>query len=75
MSNTIEDAVVKAHLLPKRQKQVLCCLARGLLVKETSAELGIATHTVKHTRTRIYRRLGVTNTAEAVRVACAAGLV
>lgn len=61
--------------LPPRQRQVLECISRGMLTKETAQELGIAPDTVKHTRTLIYRKLGASNAAEAVREACRCGLL
>ncbi|MDE2106244.1 MAG: response regulator transcription factor [Patescibacteria group bacterium] len=75
MSTDLQTAVTRALALPSRQRQVLVCIGRGLLVKETAAELEIAESTVKNTRAMLYRRLGVNNAAEAVRVACAAKLV
>lgn len=75
MSIDLKLAAAKAKALPDRQRQVLACLARGLLVKETAAELCIAPRTVKNTRAMVYSKLGVNNAVEAMRVAYQAKLV
>lgn len=75
MSTDLQTAIARAKALPPRQRQVLACLGRGLLAKETADELGVSLSTVSNTRTAIYRTLGVTNAPEAVRVALAAQLV
>lgn len=75
MSTDLKAAAAKAKALPERQRAVLACLARGLLVKETAAELRMAANTVRATRAVLYRKLGVQNANEAVRVACEARLV
>ena len=75
MSTDLKAAAAKAKALPERQRAVLMCLARGLLVKETASELCMAERTVKNTRAMIYGKLGVNNAVEAMRVAYQANLV
>ena len=75
MSIDLKLSAAKAKALPDRQRQVLACLARGLLVKETAAELHMAENTVRATRTILYSKLGVNNAVEAMRVAYQAKLL
>ena len=60
--------------LPPRQKEVLACMARGLLNKQIARELKISEKTVKMHRALLLERLGVTTSAEAIRIAVEAGL-
>lgn len=56
----------EAAVLTPREKEVLECLAKGMLYKEISDELGISFHTVRqHIRT-IYEKLHVQNKTEAI---------
>ena len=60
--------------LPDRQRQVLQAMANGLLNKQIAYELGIAEKTVKMHRALMLERLGVSTSAEAIRLAVEAGL-
>ena len=60
--------------LPPRQHQVLDLMARGLLNKQIAWELKISEKTVKMHRALLLERLGVSTTAEAIRIAVEAGL-
>ena len=60
--------------LPPRQKEVLESMARGLLNKQIAWELKISEKTVKMHRALLLERLGVTTSAEAIRIAVEAGL-
>lgn len=60
--------------LPPRQKEVLESIARGLLNKQIAWELKISEKTVKMHRALLLERLGVTTSAEAIRIAVEAGL-
>lgn len=51
--------------LTKREKDVLCLLARGLQNKEIAKQLQIAEHTVEQHLRRIYQKFGVSNRTEA----------
>ena len=56
----------EASVLTKREKEILECLAKGMLYKEISEQLGISFHTVRqHIRT-IYEKLHVQNKTEAI---------
>jgi DNA-binding NarL/FixJ family response regulator len=56
----------EAAVLTNREKEVLECLAKGMLYKEISEQLGISFHTVRqHIRT-IYEKLHVQNKTEAI---------
>ena len=60
--------------LPQRQHQVLELMARGLLNKQIAWQLKISEKTVKMHRALLLERLGVSTTAEAIRIAVEAGL-
>jgi PAS domain S-box-containing protein len=64
--------MVKA--LSPRQGQVLKFVAQGLLNKQIAAELGLAEKTVKMHRAILMDRLGLTTTADLIRLAVEAGL-
>ena len=67
-------AVARVRELPKRQRQVLERMAKGLLNKQIAYELGIAEKTVKMHRVLLLERLGGVTTAEAIRIAVEAGM-
>ena len=69
-----ESAAKRVAALPKRQRQVLACMARGLLNKQTAWELKISEKTVKMHRALLLERLDVSSSAEAIRIAVEAGL-
>ena len=60
--------------LPPRQHQVLELMARGLLHQQIAWERKISEQTVKMHRALLLERLGVSTTAEAIRIAVEAGL-
>jgi len=60
--------------LPPRQRQVLECVAKGMLNKQIAWELKISEKTVKMHRALLLERLGVSTSAEAIRIAVEAGL-
>jgi PAS domain S-box-containing protein len=60
--------------LPRRQREVLHGMARGLLNKQIAWELQISEKTVKMHRALLLERLGVATSAEAIRIAVEAGL-
>jgi len=68
------DAALKVAELPTRQREVLELMARGLLNKQIAWELKISEKTVKMHRALLLERLGVSTTAEAIRIAVEAGL-
>ena len=63
-----------ANLTP-RQRQVLAALAEGKPRKVIAEDLNISPGTVNAHLEDIYRRLNIQADTQAVRVACAAGLV
>jgi DNA-binding NarL/FixJ family response regulator len=64
-----------AHLvLSKREQEVLRDLARGLLYKQIAEDLGISIYTVRTYVRRIYEKLRVGTTAEAVAAAIRDGI-
>ena len=60
--------------LPPRQKEVLESMARGLLNKQIAWDLKISEKTVKMHRGLLLEQLGVSTSADAIRVAVEAGL-
>lgn len=74
LSQRKTDAMLKVAALPPRQREVLEHLARGLLNKQIAWELKISEKTVKMHRALLLDRLGVSTTAEAIRIAVEAGL-
>ncbi|MFL6733243.1 MAG: LuxR C-terminal-related transcriptional regulator [Sphingomicrobium sp.] len=60
--------------LPKRQREVLSCVSKGLLNKQIAHMLGISEKTVKMHRALLLERLNVRTSAEAIRLAVEAGL-
>lgn len=67
-------AVEMVQLLPARQREVLAGVAAGLLNKQIAYNLGISEKTVKMHRALLLDRLGVSTSAEAIRIAVEAGL-
>jgi two-component system response regulator FixJ len=68
------EAVAVIESLSRRQRQVLCGILSGHLNKVIAYEMGLSIRTVESYRAQLLTRLGVRGTAEAVRVALAAGL-
>lgn len=60
--------------LPTRQREVLQGMARGMLNKQIAWDLKISEKTVKMHRALLLERLGVSTSAEAIRIAVEAGL-
>ncbi len=65
----------KRHELTPRELDVLASIGRGLRLKEVAAELGISVHTVGDHVKSIYRKLEVSNRAEATLQAARRGLI
>jgi DNA-binding NarL/FixJ family response regulator len=61
-------------LLTDREREILDAVASGQTTAQISRELWVSEHTVKFHLTNIYRKLGVTNRAGAVRYALQNGL-
>ena len=74
LSQRRTQAMLKVAALPPRQREVLEHLAQGLLNKQIAWELKISEKTVKMHRALMLDRLGVSTTAEAIRIAVEAGL-
>jgi DNA-binding NarL/FixJ family response regulator len=56
----------EAAVLTNREREVLECLAKGLLYKEIAEQLGISFHTVRQHIGKIYEKLHVQNKTEAI---------
>jgi len=63
------DASLKVANLATRQREVLKLMSQGLLNKQIAWELKISEKTVKMHRALLLERLGVTTSAEAIRIA------
>ena len=68
------EAAARVAELPRRQRQVLEGMSRGLLNKQIAHALGIAEKTVKMHRALMLERLGASTSADAIRLAVEAGL-
>lgn len=60
--------------LTPRERQIIDSIAGGASVKQTALELGISAKTVENLQSRLFRKLGVRNRAQAVATAHAMGL-
>ncbi len=58
---------MSGELLSGRERDVLLALGRGLTLKETADELHVALGTVASLTSRLYKKLGVSDRASAVR--------
>ncbi|MGI8706292.1 MAG: LuxR C-terminal-related transcriptional regulator [Sphingomicrobium sp.] len=67
-------AVSLVKSLPPRRRQVLELMSRGLLNKQIAWELKISEKTVKMHRALLLEQLGVSTSADAIRIAVEAGL-
>lgn len=74
LSQRQSAAAARIADLPRRQREVLILMARGLLNKQIAWELKISEKTVKMHRARLLERLGVATSAEAIRLAVEGGL-
>lgn len=61
--------------LTRREQQILDSIDRGHSVKQTARVLGISVKTVESLQSRLFRKLGIRNRAEALVVAYGLGLV
>ena len=68
------EAAARVAALPRRQREVLEAMSRGLLNKQIAHQLGIAEKTVKMHRALMLERLGAATSADAIRIAVEAGL-
>ena len=69
-----EWAKTQIALLTQREQEVLDGLACGYPNKTIAFDLGISSRTVEVYRANVMEKLGVTNFADALRVAFAAGM-
>ncbi|GHU75303.1 helix-turn-helix transcriptional regulator [Spirochaetia bacterium] len=63
------------EILSPRERKILSALARGFTRDEIARDNRLAINSVKSILSRIYRKLGALNRADAVRIAAARGLV
>jgi len=69
------SSALSAEALSVREREVLEYLAEGATSKEIALALGLRPKTVENHRARILDKLGVANSAAAVRTAVARGLI
>ncbi len=73
---SIDDGnVPSSEILTKREKEILCLIAKGLANKNIAAKLHISIRTVEHHRSNLSDKLGLKNTAALVTYAISKGLV
>jgi PAS domain S-box-containing protein len=70
---TRASAKERVSLLTPQQQTVLRLMARGLRNRQIGAELGLTEKTIKMHRGALVKRLGVTSSVEALRLAVEAG--
>jgi len=70
-SSVREPAVV----LTMRERQIIDSIAGGASVKQTALALGISAKTVENLQSRLFRKLGVRNRAQAIAQAHVLGLL
>lgn len=61
--------------LSRREFQIFCKFAEGLNVQEIAEELSLSVKTVANYQTQIKEKLGITSTAELVKLAIANGVI
>jgi DNA-binding NarL/FixJ family response regulator len=61
--------------LTARERQVLTLMAQGLTSKEIAQDLSLSVNTIDNHRSRLLSKLGVSNTAAAIRLATRQGLI
>jgi DNA-binding NarL/FixJ family response regulator len=71
----VVDSELGGPDLTSRERLVLGAVAAGRTTIEISRQLWVTDHTVKFHLTNIYRKVGVTNRAGAVRYALEHGIV
>lgn len=74
-SSRFSDDEELVEALTPRESEVMELLAQGLANKQIALALDISEHTVKFHISAIYRKMGVTNRTEAVRIGMRLGLV
>jgi DNA-binding NarL/FixJ family response regulator len=75
MATRLTDGPTVPAALSTREADVLGSIACGHTIRQTARELGIAAKTVENTQSRLFRKLGVRNRAEALTVANRMGLL
>ncbi|MDQ1372867.1 MAG: hypothetical protein QOJ09_205 [Actinomycetota bacterium] len=65
----------KPLTLTPRERQILASIDAGLTVKQTARTLGNAPKTVENLQSRLFKKLGVRNRAQAIALAHSLGLV
>jgi DNA-binding NarL/FixJ family response regulator len=71
----VATVVHTANELTRREQTILAAIATGKTTSAISRELWVSEHTIKFHLTNIYRKLGVSNRAGAIRHALEQGLV
>jgi DNA-binding CsgD family transcriptional regulator len=67
--SAIDDSGPSLPALTDRERSILSAVASGMTTAAISQDLWVSEHTVKFHLTNIYRKLGVSNRAGAVRYA------
>jgi DNA-binding CsgD family transcriptional regulator len=75
MAARLADGPTVPAALSTREADILRSIACGHTIRQTARELGIAEKTVENTQSRLFRKLGVRNRAEALTVANRMGLL
>jgi DNA-binding NarL/FixJ family response regulator len=73
-THPVDPAALAAPSLTERERSILSAVAAGMTTAAISRDLWISEHTIKFHLTNIYRKLGVSNRAGAVRYALENGI-
>lgn len=74
-ARTLTRSPAAAARLTGRERDILECIESGLSVKQTARHLGIALKTVENLQSKLFRKLGARNRAQAVALARGLGLL
>ena len=75
MTTNPKDSQNQPVALSPAERRVIALLVAGRTNKEIAAELDVVEQTVKNTLTSVYRKVGVRNRTELVRLAITNGMV
>lgn len=71
----VDAAEAEAEVLSTRERETLTLLAKGLTIRDVAVAMGITPHTAASYAKALYRKLDVTNRAEATLEATRRGLI
>ncbi len=67
------ESKLMSRTLSSREYQVMCCLAKGMIISSVASELCLSPNTVDTYVRRVYKKLAVHSRAEGVAKFCSGG--